>query len=120
MLNTHSLPQARKVGGEELPGHSDSDQSENEPMDQDESLHEGSDNSQSEEGEEWAGIEGTTTVSQENYEQGGGKPNKPPIGEELRVIKDAADLFRSSSFKLQVRPLIRLFQLSLMWTTSPD
>jgi U3 small nucleolar RNA-associated protein 22 len=30
------------------------------------------------------------------------KERKPPTGEELRAIKDATDLFRSSSFKLQV------------------
>lgn len=28
--------------------------------------------------------------------------NKPPTGEELRTIKDATDLYRSNSFKLQV------------------
>jgi U3 small nucleolar RNA-associated protein 22 len=27
---------------------------------------------------------------------------KPPTGEELRAMKDAADLYQSSSFKLQV------------------
>jgi U3 small nucleolar RNA-associated protein 22 len=34
----------------------------------------------------------------------GKKSRKPPTGEELRTIKDATDLFRSSSFKLQVGP----------------
>lgn len=29
---------------------------------------------------------------------------KPPTGEELRKIKDAADLYMSNSFKLKVRP----------------
>lgn len=32
----------------------------------------------------------------------GKKIHKPPTGEELREIKDATDLFRSNSFKLQV------------------
>lgn len=32
-----------------------------------------------------------------------GKAKQAPTGEELRAIKDSADLFRSSSFKLQVR-----------------
>ena len=32
----------------------------------------------------------------------GGKPKKAPTGSEVRAIKDAAELFRSSSFKLQV------------------
>lgn len=36
----------------------------------------------------------------------GTKPQKPPTGEELRVIKDATDLFRSSSFKLQIDALL--------------
>lgn len=31
------------------------------------------------------------------------KRNKPPTGEQLRTIKDAADLFKSNTFKLQVR-----------------
>lgn len=35
----------------------------------------------------------------------GKKINKPPTGEELRAIKDATDLFRSNSFKLQVSVL---------------
>ncbi|KAG6918794.1 hypothetical protein DXG01_011546 [Tephrocybe rancida] len=36
----------------------------------------------------------------------GTKPKKPPTGEELRAIKDARDLFRSSSFKLQIDALL--------------
>lgn len=35
----------------------------------------------------------------------GKRTNKPPTGEELRTIKDATDLFRSNSFKLQVSVL---------------
>lgn len=42
----------------------------------------------------------------------GTKPQKPPTGEELRVIKDATDLFRSSSFKLQASASHALYCLS--------
>ncbi|KAH7922733.1 Nrap protein [Leucogyrophana mollusca] len=34
------------------------------------------------------------------------KSKKPPTGEELRVIKDAAELYRSGSFKLQIDALL--------------
>ena len=47
-----------------------------------------------------------------------GTVNKPPTGEELRVIKDATDLYRSNSFKLQVKCshyiLIRLVDLAFI------
>lgn len=41
---------------------------------------------------------------------------KPPTGEELRKIKDATDLYRSSSFKLQVRTcsLCSVFKINMM------
>ncbi|KAH7909413.1 Nrap protein [Hygrophoropsis aurantiaca] len=40
-------------------------------------------------------------------DQGGDhKSKKPPTGEELRVIKDAAELYRSGSFKLQIDALL--------------
>ena len=53
--------------------------------------------------EEWGGIDGEkiNAPEREGHEPGT-KPKKPPTGEELRAIKDATDLFRSSSFKLQV------------------
>ena len=38
-----------------------------------------------------------------------GSVNKPPTGEELRAIKDATDLYRSNSFKLQVNIAIPLY-----------
>lgn len=55
--------------------------------------------------EEWTGTGLTPSAPQISTEDhaGSGKLNKTPMGEELRVIKDAADLFRSNSFKLQVR-----------------
>lgn len=57
---------------------------------------------------EWKGISGSKesngTVLGDSH--GGTKLKKPPTGEELRTIKDASDLFKSSSFKLQVRVLI--------------
>jgi U3 small nucleolar RNA-associated protein 22 len=58
--------------------------------------------SEADEDEEWGGIaqEGQTTATVDIAP--GGKPKKPPTGEELRVINDAKDLFRSSTFKLQV------------------
>lgn len=50
---------------------------------------------------EWGGISAEISVV-EQQQRSSTKPKKPPTGEELRVIKDATDLFRSSSFKLQV------------------
>jgi U3 small nucleolar RNA-associated protein 22 len=51
--------------------------------------------------DEWGGIS-PLPVHQTGAEVHATKPQKPPTGEELRIIKDATDLFRSSSFKLQV------------------
>jgi len=51
--------------------------------------------------EEWGGVTGCQAEIEEEH-RAGTKPKKPPTGEELRAIKDAADLFRSGSFKLQV------------------
>ena len=54
---------------------------------------------------EWGGISGEQAAEAEatTYEhRTGTKPIKPPTGHELRAIKDATDLFKSSSFKLQV------------------
>jgi len=53
-----------------------------------------------EEEEAWGGISGEQAASYEH--RTGTKPKKPPTGQELRAIKDATDLFKSSSFKLQV------------------
>ena len=50
--------------------------------------------------DEWRGIASDPTSQDEH--RSGTKPHKPPTGEEIRVIKDATDLFRSTSFKLQV------------------
>ena len=56
------------------------------------------------EDEEWAGLDNTgDAVNGEKNSSRGGKPKKPPTGEELRNIKDASELYRSNSFKLQVR-----------------
>ena len=54
---------------------------------------------------EWGGVTGGQAENEEEHRPGT-KPKKPPTGEELRAIKDAADLFRSGSFKLQVSPSI--------------
>jgi U3 small nucleolar RNA-associated protein 22 len=53
--------------------------------------------------EEWGGVTGGQAEIEEEHRPGT-KPKKPPTGEGLRAIKDAADLFRSGSFKLQVTP----------------
>ncbi|KAJ7086043.1 Nrap protein [Mycena belliarum] len=59
--------------------------------------------------EEWGGIvppvQDRTAVPPESSAPGT-RPKKPPTGEELRVINDAKDLFRSSTFKLQVDALL--------------
>ena len=56
------------------------------------------------EGNEWGGIDdehGGTFVGGENATN-----RKPPTGEEIRVIKDAAELYRSNAFKLQIDALL--------------
>jgi len=59
--------------------------------------------------EEWGGIE--TEEAAGNVGEvapsvsDSSKAVKPPTGGELRVIREATDLYRSSTFKLQVRRL---------------
>lgn len=55
---------------------------------------------QAEDDQEWQGIGTNAATPEEHFS--GKKPTKPPTGEELRAIKDASDLFKSSAFKLQV------------------
>ncbi|KAF7330353.1 Mannose-6-phosphate isomerase [Mycena venus] len=58
--------------------------------------------------EEWGGIaptQGQTATPAENSGPGT-KPKLPPTGEELRVINDAKNLFKSSTFKLQIDALL--------------
>lgn len=67
-----------------------------------------------EDGEEWKGIgSNAETLPDEHFT--GKKSNKPPTGEELRAIKDASDLFKSGSFKLQVCLGIILVEKSYFW-----
>ncbi|KAF7375127.1 Mannose-6-phosphate isomerase [Mycena sanguinolenta] len=54
--------------------------------------------------EEWGGI--TSTQPATVIESNGSKPKLPPTGEELRVINDAQNLFKSSTFKLQIDALL--------------
>lgn len=58
---------------------------------------------EAEDGDEWGGVEGgSTTAPLPEGQQQPHKSKKVPMGEELRDIKDASELFKSSSFKLQV------------------
>ncbi|TFY65726.1 hypothetical protein EVG20_g5372 [Dentipellis fragilis] len=69
-----------------------------EPMDAEEDL--------GGEDEEWGGIDAVEEVEGKENHRAGGKPKKPPTGEEVRSIKEATELFRSSSFKLQIDALL--------------
>ncbi|KAF6752889.1 pre-rRNA processing protein Utp22 [Ephemerocybe angulata] len=72
--------------------------SENEEHGENESTHDDSEDSGSEgEGVEWS-WKGRRDASKSK--------NPAPTGEEVRAIRDATDLYRSSSFKLQVRDKI--------------
>ena len=71
--------------------------------DEDEDMHTGEEGEEDQ--EEWGGLEAAGNDS-EGGTHPGKKPKKPPTGEELRNIKDASELYRSSSFKLQVRQLL--------------
>jgi len=77
-----------------------SDQDANDGMNDRTSLHGDSDLDEVE-GEEWTG---TRLNVPPPSQKGADNSIEPPTGEELRVIKVAADLFKSTSFKLQVCP----------------
>jgi len=50
--------------------------------------------------EEWSGTGGGREVDSLPV---GGKPVKVPAGHEMREMKEASELYKSSAFKLQVR-----------------
>ena len=52
------------------------------------------------EGEEWGGTGAAMDIDQRGSSSS--NPKKAPTGEELRAIREATDLYRSGSFKLQV------------------
>ena len=52
------------------------------------------------EDEEWGGTGGG---GEANLSPSSGKPVKVPAGHELREMKEASELYKSSAFKLQVR-----------------
>ncbi|EAU86967.1 pre-rRNA processing protein Utp22 [Coprinopsis cinerea okayama7 len=60
-----------------------------------------------EEEEEWGGVEGgDDEVKPREPLDTSSKPKKPPTAEEMRAIREATDLYRSSSFKLQIDALL--------------
>jgi len=50
--------------------------------------------------EEWGGTGGGRDIAPSSPD---GKPVKVPAGHELREMKEASELYKSSAFKLQVR-----------------
>ena len=66
---------------------------------------------------EWGGIGGEQAAAETTtYEhRTGTNPKKPLTGHELRAIKDATDLFKSGSFKLQVCMLFISLGLMLIF-----
>lgn len=60
--------------------------------------------------EEWGGIGG---VGEVDPLSSSGKPVKVPAGHELREMKEASELYKSSVFKLQVRKRCNLFAVWL-------
>ncbi|PPQ69344.1 hypothetical protein CVT24_001638 [Panaeolus cyanescens] len=85
------------------------EQSEAEMSGQDEgsmSEGEGGDDEHNEAEDNWEGIEGGVAMDVDNAADGARGTKKTPTGQELRVIKDATDLFKSSSFKLQIDALL--------------
>ena len=96
---------------------------EDEEMVQDASLSEQSASEDSSEGVddnamEWTGIDGDKNERSKpsNDSPGSGRKGKKaiPTGEELRVIKEGEELFKSNTFKLQVRCLIRMMTMYLL------
>lgn len=62
--------------------------------------------SEEEEEDEWNGLgDSGTDAPISGPSGGGGKPKKPPTGEEVRAIKEATDLYKSNTFKLRVRSI---------------
>ncbi|KAI1798486.1 Nrap protein [Ganoderma leucocontextum] len=59
-----------------------------------------------EHGDEWAGFNDQETPPPGSSDHVAVHPLKPPTGEELKNIKDATDLYRSTSFKLQIDALL--------------
>ena len=55
--------------------------------------------------EEWGGTGGGEGVDPSPSSRG--KPVKVPAGHELREMKEASELYKSSAFKLQVRTPVR-------------
>ncbi|KAJ7220018.1 Nrap protein [Mycena pura] len=64
--------------------------------------------SNQDEDEEWGGIASVEghAASHAESNSSGTKPKLPPTGEELRVINDAKNLYRSNTFKLQIDALL--------------
>jgi len=91
----------RKSKDQKLSDASGSDQGANGAMNDSENFHDEPSHDEAED-VEWTGTGFNVPSTSKKPEQGIGKPTKPPTGEELRVIKDATDLFKSNSFKLQV------------------
>ncbi|KAJ2925593.1 hypothetical protein H1R20_g11503, partial [Candolleomyces eurysporus] len=57
--------------------------------------------------EEWGGVgDEVQPANSAHNELTSSKFKKPPTGEELRAIREATDLYRSSSFKLQIDALL--------------
>ncbi|EED77719.1 predicted protein [Postia placenta Mad-698-R] len=56
--------------------------------------------------EQWAGLGGEAATAGSAGEHPGTHKNQPPKGQELRNIKDASELYRSTSFKLQIDALL--------------
>ncbi|KAG6884333.1 hypothetical protein C0993_012058 [Termitomyces sp. T159_Od127] len=103
-----SSRKSRKVRGElngsyGAPHRSD----ENDALSEEDEDERGSVDVEQEEGEgEWEGLDDKSNVNATVSHEPGTKPKKPPTGEELRVIQDATNLYRSSSFKLQIDALL--------------
>jgi len=77
---------------------------------------EDSDQAADKDSEEWTGDGGTQApipFKPVNCQLSEDNERRPPVGGELRTIREASDLFKSSSFKLQVRKSLFRF-----WTVS--
>ncbi|KAI0635441.1 Nrap protein [Trametes polyzona] len=84
------------------------------PGESDRSQPSGSDHG-SDDDDDWQGVDGTqqgdTHAVPDTATPSGSHIVKPPTGEELRKIKDATDLYRSTAFKMQARPLTSPYAL---------
>jgi U3 small nucleolar RNA-associated protein 22 len=66
--------------------------------------------------EQWTGFSGENVQDDGNQRGRGSKPTTIPAGHQVRVMKEATELYQSSSFKLKVSHLITLLSFNPIYS----